>query len=205
MILTENLDIFSAKSRFKKGMTAMTKEINEIAERIKGLREACGYTQEQLAQEMGIDIKTYIDYEESGENVPISVIYEIANKFGVDFTEIITGVRAKLDTYHIVKKDAGKSIDRYPGYRFEDLAFRFNRKIMQPLLVTLDPSEATPDLVTHPGQEFNYVLEGTVCVIFDDGEHILNEGDSIYFNPTHPHGQRCVGDKKAKFLTVIAE
>ena len=76
---------------------------------------------------------------------------------------------------------------------------------MQPLLVTLDPSDKPAALVTHPGQEFNFVLEGTVAVIFDGKELILQQGDSIYFNPTHPHGQRCVGDKKAKFLTMIAE
>ena len=28
-------------------------------------------------------------------------IYEVANKFGVDFTEIVTGIPAKLDRYHI--------------------------------------------------------------------------------------------------------
>ena len=183
----------------------MNHEINEIAQRIKGLREACGYTREALAEELNLDLAVYADYEDSGENIPISVIYEIANKFGVDFTEIITGVGAKLDTYHVVRWGAGKSIDRYPGYRFEDLAFRYSHKIMQPLLVTLDPSDKPAALVTHPGQEFNFVLEGTVAVIFDGKELILQQGDSIYFNPTHPHGQRCVGDKKAKFLTMIAE
>ncbi|MBQ3554331.1 MAG: helix-turn-helix transcriptional regulator [Clostridia bacterium] len=183
----------------------MVKEINEIAERLKGLREACGYSKEKLAQELGLDLKTYTDYEENGENVPISVIYEIANKFGVDFTEIITGVKAKLDTYHVVKKDAGRSIRRFPGYHFEDLAFRYAGKIMQPLMVTLEPSDDVPEPVTHPGQEFNYVIEGTVCVTFDDKELILEAGDSVYFNPTHPHGQHAVGDKTAKFLTVIVE
>jgi quercetin dioxygenase-like cupin family protein len=49
------------------------------------------------------------------------------------------------------------------------------------------------------------VLEGTIAITFDDKEFILSEGDSIYFNPEHPHGQRCVGDTTAKFLTVIAE
>ena len=40
----------------------------------------------------------------------------------------------------------------------------------------------------------------------DDGEeYTLTAGDSIYFNPTKPHGQRCGGDTKARFLTVIAE
>lgn len=183
----------------------MANEINEIACRIRELREACGYTQKQLCDELGFDEKVYAEYEKNGENIPISVIYEIANKFGVDFTEIVTGVGAKLNTYHVVKKGNGKSVNRYPGYRFQDLAFRYAHKIMQPLLVTLDPSDEPAALVSHAGQEFNLVLEGTIAVIFDDKEIILNEGDTIYFNPTHPHGQKCVGDKKAKFLTVISE
>lgn len=182
----------------------MKKEINEIAMRIRELREACGYTQEKLASELGLELAVYQDYEANGENIPISVIFEIANKFGVDFTEIVTGVAAKLDTYHIVH-GKGKTVSRYPGYRYEDLAFRYSHKIMQPLVVTLDPTDEVPKQVTHAGQEFNYIMEGSVAISFDDQEFVLNEGDSIYFNPLHPHGQRCVGDKKAKFLTVIAE
>ena len=121
----------------------MAKELNEIASRIRELREVCGYTVEQLAEEIGVDVDTYKSYETIGDNIPISVIYEIANKFGVDFTEIVTGVNAKLDTYHIVKKGMGKNVSRYPGYRFQDLAYRYSRKIMQPLLVTLDPVSYT--------------------------------------------------------------
>lgn len=183
----------------------MSHEISEIAARIRELRESCGVSQEELARELRLDPAVYCEYERSGENIPISVIYEIANKFGVDFTEILTGVGAKLDTYHIVRRGEGRSVSRYPGYRFEDLAFRYNRKIMQPLLVTLDPSDEPAALVTHTGQEFNLVLEGSIAVVFDDTELVLRAGDSIYFNPMHPHGQRCVGEEKARFLTVIAE
>lgn len=183
----------------------MKQELNEIAARIRELRDSCGFTQEQLAQDLGLNLRVYQEYEENGENIPISVIYEVANKFGVDFTEIVTGTRAKLDTYHIVKRGEGKSVSRYPGYRFEDLAFRYSHKIMQPLLVTLDPSDKPAALVSHAGQEFNMILEGQIAVVFDNKEFILSAGDSIYFNPTHPHGQRCVGSQKARFLTVIAE
>ncbi len=183
----------------------MKKEINEIALRIKELREVCGYTQEKLAEELGLELSVYADYEENGNNIPISIIYEVANKFGVDFTEIVTGVGAKLNTYNVVKKGQGKSVNRYPGYKFEDLAFRYAHKIMQPLLVTLEPSDEPAALVSHKGQEFNLVLEGSIAIVFEDKEIILSAGDSIYFNPTYLHGQKCVGDIKARFVTVIAE
>lgn len=179
-------------------------KINEITARIRELREVCDYTQEKLAQELGITAEQYAEYEKNGD-FPISVIYEIANKFRVDFNELVTGEPSRIDTYQVVRRGKGRSISRYPGYRFKDLAFRYADKIMQPLLVTLEPSDEPAKLVTHSGQEFNLVLQGTVAVVFDDKEFILKPGDSIYFNPTYPHGQRCVGDEKARFLTMIAE
>ncbi|MDP4132952.1 MAG: cupin domain-containing protein [Bacillota bacterium] len=183
----------------------MNKEINEIAQRLKGIREACGYTVEELCKELGFEVEKYTAYEEVGEDIPISVIFRVANFFKVDFAEIITGKEAHLDTYHIVRRGEGKSVKRYPGYRFEDLASRYNHKIMQPLLVTLDPSDEPAALVSHQGQEFNMVLEGQVAFVFDNKEFILNPGDCVYFNPMHMHGQRCVGEVKTRFLTVIAE
>ena len=76
---------------------------------------------------------------------------------------------------------------------------------MQPLLVVLDPSDEPAKLVEHTGQEFNYVLEGCVVLNWGGREFELNAGDSVYFNPAVPHGQRCGGDVPAKFVTIIAE
>ena len=175
-----------------------------IGRRIRERRLLANYSQEQLASELGLDPAAYAGYEENGD-FPISVLYEIANKFNVDFNEIITGEPSRIDTYQVVRRGHGKSISRFPGYRFKDLAFRYADKVMQPLLVTLEPSDEPAKLVSHSGQEFNLVLKGSIAVVFEDQEIILNEGDSIYFNPTYKHGQRCHGDTKARFLTMIAE
>ncbi|MBR6645970.1 MAG: cupin domain-containing protein [Clostridia bacterium] len=180
-------------------------ELSDVARRIAELRDVCGFTQEEMANDLGIDLETYKSYETDGKDIPISVIYAIANKFGIDFAEILTGVAAKLDTYHVVRNGQGRDVNRYPGYAYQDLAFRYAKKIMQPLLVTLEPSDEPAALVSHSGQEFNMVLEGSVAITFEDKEFILEAGDSIYFNPLLKHGQRCAGDKTAKFLTVIAE
>ena len=180
-------------------------EYNDIGARLRELREVSDYTIEELAQELGLSPEVYASYEENGKDVPISVIYSIATKFKVDFTEICTGQSAKLDTFHMIRRGGGKVINRNPEYHFEDLAFRYANKIMQPLLVTLEPTDEVAKLITHKGQEFNLVLEGTVIVTLGDREFVMNPGDSIYFNPTIPHGQRCGGDVKARFLTVIAE
>lgn len=183
----------------------MVAELREIGLRIKGLREACDVSREEMAKDFGVSLETYARWEETGEDVPISAIYHLARRFGVEFTEILTGTAAKLNTYQVVRKGQGREVDRYPGYYYEDLAWRYGGKIMQPLLVVLDPSDDPAKLVTHTGQEFNLVLEGTVIVTWDDKEFELNTGDSIYFDPSHPHGQRCEGDVPARFVTVIAE
>lgn len=183
----------------------MVTEFAEIGLRIKGLREACDVTREEMAQELSVPLETYISWEETGSDVPISAIYHLAQKFGVEFTEILTGTSAKLNTYQVVKAGQGREVDRYPGYHFEDLAWRYSGKIMQPLLVTLNPSDEPAKLVTHSGQEFNMVLEGVVAITWGDKEFELHPGDSMYFNPTMPHGQRCVSSIPAKFVTIIAE
>lgn len=180
-------------------------EINEIAARLRELREVSDYTVEQLATELKLEPDVYRAYEEDGKDIPISVIFEIANKFGVDFNEIVSGVPAKLDSYHIVRRGHGKVVDRNPEYHYEDLAYKYFGKVMQPLLVTLMPSDTPAKLITHSGQEFNMVLEGIVIITIGKKEFTLTAGDSIYFNPTKPHGQRCGGTEKARFLTMIAE
>ncbi len=180
-------------------------ELREIGQRIEGLREACDVTREEMAADLEVSLETYTKWEELGADVPISAIYHMAQKFGVEFTEILTGTAAKLNTYQVVRSGQGREVERYPGYHFEDLAFRYCGKIMQPLEVTIDPSDEPAKLVSHSGQEFNLVLEGIVVVVWGDQEFHLSKGDSIYFNPEVPHGQRCGSSVPCRFVTVIAE
>ena len=180
-------------------------EMVEIGSRIRGLRESCDVSVEEMASELEVPVEVYEKWEANGEDVPISAIYHMARKFGVEFTEILTGTAAKLDTYQVVRAGQGREIDRYPGYGYQDLAWRYSDTIMQPLLVTVEPDNKPAKHMAHGGQEFNYVVEGSMIVEWGDKQFLLNEGDTIYFNASVTHGQRSAGDKPAKFLTVIAE
>ena len=183
----------------------MQEEMKKISDRIRELREIFDLTEEEMAAETGVSKQKYVEYESSGENIPISVLYHISQKFNVDLSEILTGEPARLSTIQVCRRGKGKTIDRYPGYMFESLAPRFTQKIMEPLLVTLIAGEPEAALVTHGGQEFNLVLEGVIAITYDGKEYVLNAGDAVYFDPTHPHGQKAVGTEKARFLTVITE
>ena len=183
----------------------MDEQYKMISERIRELREIFDLTEEEMAKETGVEVSTYIEYETSGRNIPISVLYHISQKFNVDLSEILTGEPARISTMQVCRRGKGQTIDRFPGYMFESLAPRFKGKVIEPLLVTLIPGEPDAPLVTHEGQEFNLVLEGEIVITYDDKEYVLNAGDAVYFDPTHPHGQKALGKEKARFLTVITE
>ncbi|MDL2287855.1 cupin domain-containing protein [Oscillospiraceae bacterium OttesenSCG-928-F05] len=183
----------------------MSEDLKMIAARIQELRQVFDLSEEDVAKDLGISAELYRSYENEGENIPISVLYHLASKYNVDLTEILTGRSPRLDTFAVVPKGHGIQVDRYPGYKFQSLAYKFMHKIMEPLLVTVEPSEDEPALVAHAGQEFNLVLKGSIYFLYDDKKLLLKAGDSVYFNPTHPHGQMAACGKEALFLTVITE
>lgn len=181
----------------------MNNQVIQIAARIRELREILDIPQEALAQKIGVDIEEYKRYESAQDDIPIGVLYGVAAELRVDPTELLTGEAPRMDEYTIVRGGNGVSVERYPGYAFTSLAFNYKHRDMEPMIVTLSPNEEA-ELVTHGGQEFNYVLEGSIKVVIEGREFILNKGDSIYFNPALPHGQRAMGGQ-AKFLTIINE
>jgi len=176
----------------------------DIASRVKELRESVGKTAEETAVHLGIGLQEFLNYESGGLDVPISVLYELAGYFGVDLTDLMTGKSPNLQQFCVVRQGKGPEIERFPGYRFQSLAFDFQNRMFEPLLVTLDPEKnRSIGLVTHGGQEFNLILEGRVRVILGGRSVDLGAGDSIYFDPSIPHGQLALDEAPASFLTVI--
>jgi len=189
----------------ERAVFTMSDNFSMIGHRIREMREICGIDAGELAKELNVSPEAYDGYEQNGRDIPISVLYELAHRFGVDLNQILTGETPRLNDYCVVRSGGGSSVERFPGYNFKNLAGRFMNKIMEPLLVTVEPSETAPALVTHKGQEFNMVLSGRVAVIIEDTRLVLEPGDTIYFNPELPHGQAAMDGSPATFLTVITE
>lgn len=183
----------------------MSDQIRQIAARIRGLRDIAGLSAETLAKELGISEEIYKQYEGGEMDIPIGFLYELANKFHVELTAILTGEGPRLHTYCLVKKDKGVSIDRKNPYKYLSLAYNFVNKKAEPFSVCVEPSpeDAPIHLSSHPGQEFNYVLEGTLMIYVDGHQLTLNQGDSLYFDSGSNHGMKAIGDKPAKFLAII--
>lgn len=183
----------------------MSEQIKQIAIRIKDLREISGHTIETLAKELGISKEAYQEYESGNVDIPVSFLYELANKFNVELTAILTGEGPRLHTYSLVRKGKGVSVDRRKQYKYQSLAYNFVHKKAEPFLVTVEPEPdfSTVHFNSHPGQEFNYVLEGVLKIVINNHEVILNEGDSLFFDSSYNHGMQAMENKPAKFLAII--
>ncbi|MDR2477827.1 MAG: XRE family transcriptional regulator [Treponema sp.] len=182
----------------------MDEKLAQIPQRIKELREILEISALDLAKDTGLPLETYAKYESGDLDIPISALYNIANRLGTDVTVLITGEEAKMEHAAVCRKGKGVQIERYPGYEFSSLASNFRGRTMEPLLVHLDSSRPPAAQVSHSGQEFNFVTEGQVKVTVVRAEYILAAGDSIYFDARLPHGQSAV-DGSAQFITIIQE
>ena len=124
--------------------------------------------------------------------------------FKVDLGLLLTGEESRMSIFDITRANKGVSVDRRKEYTHENLCSNFIHKKAETFLVVVDPKKnPVPSLNSHPGQEFNYVLEGSLKIYIHNNEIVLNEGDSIFFDSTHRHAMIALNDKPAKFLAVI--
>jgi transcriptional regulator with XRE-family HTH domain len=176
----------------------------DIGNRIRELRELSDITIKEIADDLNITEETYIQYENAEVDIPASFLYELAHIFKVDLGLLLTGEESRMSIFDVTRANKGVSIDRSKEYTHENLCSNFIHKKAETFLVTIDPKEnATPSPNSHPGQEFNYVLEGSIKITVYHNEIILNEGDCIFFDSTQEHALVALNDKPAKILAVI--
>lgn len=182
----------------------MSEQIKMIAARMRELREIAGYSPEEVASMLNVSEEDYSAYESASQDIPIGFLNEFANRFNVDLTELLTGNSPKLTRYSLVRSGKGVNVERRAPYKYQSLAYNFINNKAEPFLVTVLPNNNTAiSMNSHPGQEFNYVVEGTLMIVIDGKEFILNKGDSLYFDSNLPHGMKALGNQTAEFIAVI--
>lgn len=177
----------------------------EIAERLRTIRELSDMTAEELAEKMGVPAEEYEAYESASVDIPISALYDVSNTLGVSITELLIGEEPKLHTFSVVRAGRGVSVERSQAYKYSDLAYNFNGRRVSPFLVTIAPSgdDEPYHLNVHSGQEYHYCLEGAFKVHLAGQEITIREGDSLYFDSGNPHGMKAIGGRPAKVLVVV--
>lgn len=183
----------------------MDEQLKQIGERLRGLREVLDIPVEDVAALCGITVNHYEKMESGESELSVANLQKIAKKYGVSLDVLMFGEEPKMNAYFLTRKGQGKSVERRKAYQYESLASGFRGRKADPFIVTVEPKPAnTPkEMNSHPGQEFNMVLEGTMELTIGSKSLILNEGDSIYFDATHPHGMRTLNEKSVRFLAII--
>jgi transcriptional regulator with XRE-family HTH domain len=183
----------------------MTEQIKQIAERIKEIREISGISAETLAGKLGVSIDLYLNYESGTSDIPVGIIFKISELFNVELSVMLGGDNPKLHIYGIVRNGKGLKLERRKQYKYESLAYNFIHKKAEPFMVTIDPGSGNTlmEFNSHPGQEFNYVIKGSMMTVIDGHEIILNEGDSIYFDSGYKHAMKALNNEQVKFLALV--
>jgi len=180
-------------------------EMDMIARRIKEIREISEIPAEKMASNLEVPVEKYLQYESGTVDIPVSFIYKVARWFNLELSVLMSGDNPKLNIYGVVRNGKGLNIERRKHYKYENLAYNFIHKKAEPFMVTIDPEQENgpADFNSHPGQEFNYVIEGSMQIIIDNHELVLNEGDSVYYNSGYKHKMKALNNKRVRFLAII--
>ena len=182
----------------------MNEQIRQIADRIRGLREIAQLSQETCAQDLGIPAPTYRSYESGEADIPASFLYQVAGKFHVELSSLLTGEEPRLRVYSVTRAGRGVKVDRRRDYGYQSLAFNFVDKHMEPFLVEFEPKKKEEiSFLNHRGEEFLFLFRGRLAFHYNQEEIILRPGDSLYFEADMPHAFRALKGKNAQGVVVV--
>jgi quercetin dioxygenase-like cupin family protein len=185
----------------------MDEQLKQIGERLRGLRDVLDIPVSEMAETIGIASEKYEQIERGEADITISNLMKIAKKYGISTEELIFAETPHMKSYFVVRNGQGVSIERTKAYKYQSLVSGFVNHKADVFIVTVEPKPGAHTVYknSHAGQEFNLVLEGKMELYIGGKTILLEEGDSIYFDSTKPHGMLAVGDKAVKFLAFTVE
>ena len=181
---------------------------SSLGMRVQYFREQKGLSLEDVAQRCGLSLKELERIEDDLANPPLGVLIKLGKALDMRFGRLIAN--GENLPYTIVRVAERQDISRYPssrqtsyGYSYQSLAPRKKDRSMEPVMVTLVPTDEAVEPSTHEGQEFVFVLDGRMEAVLGDTVEVLEAGDSIYYDSSQPHLLRPAGDEPVRILAVL--
>ena len=180
--------------------------IEEIGIRQKALREEKGITLDELSRRTGFDAEFLSKIERQEIYPQLGTVIKLSKSLDAAFGQVLAGKGDK--PYSITRRQDQKTVSRSTShkgqkdiYTYKGLAPEVKGRNMEPLIVHL---QAGPEkeLSKHDGEEFIYVLSGTVVLEIGEDHFELQPGDSAYYLSTIPHWIAAMGDG-ATILAVL--
>jgi acetyl-CoA synthetase len=155
------------------------KNLMEVAQRIREMREITGLTVDEMAAKTDVSVEEYMLCEAGKSDLNFTFIYRCALALGVDVTDIIEGFSPNLKSYTVTRRGSGQKVSQAHGMTYYNLAYAFQNRIAEPLYVKSKYNPAAQnqpmELTTHDGQEIDIVIEGKKrASIFLMADNILN-------------------------------
>ncbi len=179
-----------------------------VGERIKELREARGVSREALAADIEIGLETLARIESNEISPPLGTVMKLARYLGAEAGSLLGGPGDKA--YSIVRSDERRPVERVASessrrksYSYMTLASDVKGRHMETFLVKLEPQDSQQELSSHQGEEFLFVLNGSMSVRIGDAREVVEAGDSIYYLSSVPHLVASAGEEPALVLAVI--
>lgn len=182
----------------------MINEIKSVAERLKGLRDILDVSEEEAAEACCVSVEQYKKYEAGESDIPLGVMDSMSKKYKFDMSTLISGEEPHNKSYFVTKLGEEVSVDRNADYIYQYHGQGFIGRKVDPFVVTVPPRDAEKiNFNQHPGQEFDFVIEGDLKVVVDSKEFELKAGESVIYDARKPHGFQAMNGTTAKFLAIV--
>ena len=158
-----------------------------IGANLRAVLAAKGVGQEEVREALGWDADTMDRVLSDRLSPGISELLRLATWLGVGISRLLGEEEERAR--RVVKTGRGErvGVDRREFLHYESLAHAFAGRHIEPFVVDLYRAQAPPEVSRHPGEEFLFVLSGTLQVTVDGEVFHLEEGDSLYFDSVLPH------------------
>lgn len=171
----------------------------ELGEKIKQLRLQCDLTQEELASRCELS-KGYISQLENDLTSPsIATLKDILTAVGSSlkefFSEVDVDEKVVFTEQDFIEKVSDSGILNW-------LVPNAQKNMMEPIHLVLSPRQKTEQDVPHEGEEFGYVLEGSIVLYLGKKKYTINKGESFYFEADKTHYIENVSDNAAVLIWV---
>lgn len=179
-----------------------------LGERVRELRKARNWTLEQAAQQVGLARSTLSKIENGQMSPTFEAVRKLATGMGITVPQLFTAPRSDkiLARRSITKMGDGKPLIT-ATYEHEMLATDLSQKQMTPYraIVRARSIDDFDGWVRHDGEEFMYILTGTISFYTEFYEPVeMRRGDSAYYDAAMGHNVVSISQEDAVILWVTS-
>lgn len=157
----------------------------QIGLKLKELRMAKGLTQEELANRAELS-KGFISQLERDLTSPsIATLVDILQCLGTNLKDFFWDVSDDQVVFH--DSDYFEKEDTELKNKIEWIIPNAQKNMMEPIRLTLEPGGSTYPDIPHEGEEFGYVLSGSVTIHLGQKIFKAKKGEAFYFTPNTQH------------------